>query len=105
MSLPRYSRFIVATLLGMTTPVIAQDVTYAKHVAPIIEAKCQVCHQPNSIAPMSLLKYEDVTQYADQIRGYVGERVMPPWQLDKSAGIQAYKNDRGLSDQQISTIL
>jgi hypothetical protein len=83
----------------------AQELTYTKHVAPIIEAKCQTCHQPNSIAPMSLLKYEDVTQYADQIRTYVGERIMPPWQLDHTAGIQSYKNDRGLSDEQISTIL
>ena len=27
------------------------DVTYAKHVAPILQEKCQICHQPNSVAP------------------------------------------------------
>ena len=32
----------------------AQPVTFAKDVAPILQEKCQQCHQPNSIAPMSL---------------------------------------------------
>jgi hypothetical protein len=91
------------TILSATAA--AQELTYTKHIAPIIEAKCQTCHQPNSIAPMSLLKYEDVTQYADQIRTYVGEGIMPPWQIDRTVGIKDYKNDRGLNADQISTIL
>ena len=36
-----------------------EEITYAKHVAPIFQEKCQVCHQPNSVAPMSLLTYRD----------------------------------------------
>lgn len=36
------------------------DITYAKHVAPILQEKYRVCHQPNSVAPMSLLTYRDV---------------------------------------------
>ena len=49
----------------------AQDITFAKHVAPIIQQKCQTCHRPNSIAPMSLLTYDDVSEYADEIRARV----------------------------------
>ena len=30
---------------------------------------------------------------------------MPPWFLDKSVGIQHFKNDISLSDEQIATIL
>jgi hypothetical protein len=30
---------------------------------------------------------------------------MPPWHLDKNVGIQSYKNDRSLTDQQIDTIV
>ena len=30
---------------------------------------------------------------------------MPPWHIDKTVGIQKFKNDRSLSDEQIDTIL
>src|SRR5262249_55274170 len=32
-------------------------------------------------------------------------RQMPPWHLDKTVGIQKFKNDRSLSDDQINTIV
>ena len=35
----------------------AETPTFSKDVAPILQAKCQECHQPNSIAPMSLVTY------------------------------------------------
>jgi hypothetical protein len=83
----------------------AQDITFAKHVAPIIQQKCQTCHRPNSIAPMSLLTYDNVREYADEIRARVSERVMPPWHIDRAVGIHDFKNDRGLTDEQIATIV
>ena len=42
--------------------------TFTKDVAPILQQKCQVCHQPNSIAPMSLITYEDARKFADAIK-------------------------------------
>ena len=45
----------------------ASGVTYARDVAPIIQQKCQVCHQPNSIGPMSFTSYEQVVRYARRI--------------------------------------
>jgi hypothetical protein len=80
-------------------------VTFAKDVAPILQAKCQVCHQPNSIAPMSLLTYEDAKKFAPLIKARVQARTMPPWHIDKSIGIQEFKNDRSLTDEQINTIV
>ncbi len=44
---------------------VPEPVTFTKHVAPILQQKCQVCHQPNSIAPMSLLTYEDAREVRD----------------------------------------
>lgn len=79
--------------------------TWSKDVAPIMQAKCQVCHQPNAIAPMSLLTYADAKKAAQKIQSRVATRRMPPWHLDKTVGIQAYKNDRSLTDEQISTIV
>jgi mono/diheme cytochrome c family protein len=80
-------------------------VTYAKDIAPILQAKCQECHQPGSIAPMSLLSYEDAKENAAQIRQKVSARLMPPWHIDKTVGIQAFKNDRSLTDAQIQSIV
>ena len=81
------------------------EITYAKHVAPIFQAKCQVCHQPNSVAPMSLLTYQDAIKEAKSIKAKVESRVMPPWHIDTSIGIQEFKNNRGLSDEEIATIV
>src|SRR5262245_33068770 len=33
--------------------------TFTKDVAPIFQEKCQACHRPGYIAPMSLLTYDD----------------------------------------------
>ena len=83
----------------------AGAVTFTKDVAPILQQKCQVCHQPNSIGPMSLISYADAKDSADEIKEKVSARLMPPWHIDRTMGIKDYKNDRGLTDAQVSTIV
>ena len=79
-------------------------VTFAKDVAPILQKNCQVCHRPGSIAPMSLLTYEEARPWARSIRQQVVQRVMPPWYIDKNVGVQHFSNDRSLTDREIDTI-
>jgi hypothetical protein len=79
--------------------------TYAKDVAPIVQKNCQTCHQPGSIAPMSLMSYEDAKEYAGLIKKRVQAREMPPWHIDKTVGIQSFKNDRSLTNEEINTIV
>jgi hypothetical protein len=81
------------------------NITFSKDVAPILQAKCQSCHEPGSIAPMSLIAYEEVRPWATSIRARVSARQMPPWHIDRSIGVQKFKNDMSLSDQQVATIL
>jgi len=81
------------------------EVTYAKQIAPLLQRRCQVCHQPNSIAPMSLLTYDDAKKYLTEIKDRVTAREMPPWHIDKSVGIQEFKNDRSLSEPEIAMII
>jgi hypothetical protein len=83
----------------------AQPVTFTKNVAPILQAKCQECHQPNSIAPMSLISYEDVRPWARAIKTRVAARQMPPWHIDRGVGVQKFKNDMSLTDEQVTTIV
>ena len=90
-----------ATLSAQTAAVP----TFTKDVAPIFQNKCESCHRPDSIAPMSLQTYEEARPWARSIRDRVASRNMPPWHIDPSVGIQHYKNDRSLSQKEIDTIV
>jgi mono/diheme cytochrome c family protein len=83
----------------------AKTVTFTKDVAPIFQQKCESCHRPDSLAPMSLLTYEEARPWAKSIATKVGARQMPPWDIDRTVGIQKFKNDRSLTDAQVDTIL
>ena len=43
------------SVVGQAADPTSRPVTFTKDVAPILQEKCQQCHQPNSIAPMSLI--------------------------------------------------
>src|SRR5262245_15288592 len=86
----------------------AETVTFAKHVAPILQRSCQNCHRPDGVAPMSLVTYEEVRPWARAIktRTSIGPKagVMPPWYVEKNIGIQQFHNDPSLSDDEIALI-
>ena len=82
-----------------------EPVTFSKDVAPILQAKCQECHQPNSIAPMSLITFQEARPWARSIKERVATRQMPPWHIDRSVGVQKFKNDMSLTDDQVDTIV
>ncbi len=110
---PRCGLSAIVTLLLLmmaAVPGEAQDrgdgqVTFTEDVAPILYQKCASCHRPSSIAPMSLLTYELARPYALLIKEMVSSRTMPPWFVDKTVGIQSFKDDRSLSDEEIATIV
>jgi hypothetical protein len=79
--------------------------TFTKDIAPIFQEKCEACHRPDSIAPMSLRTYAEVRPWARSIRSRVEARQMPPWHIDRTVGIQEFKNDRSLTDDQLATIV
>ena len=78
--------------------------TFTKDVAPILQKSCQNCHRPGSIAPMSLLTYEDARPWARSIRERVERRQMPPWHVDRAVGIRRFKDDPSLTDREIAAI-
>ena len=78
--------------------------TFTKDIAPIFQNKCEACHRPDSIAPMSLVTFEESRPWARSIKSRVVARQMPPWHIDKTIGIQDFKNDRSLNDKEIDTI-
>ena len=116
--LPRISRFfslLLAAPVVASVATIAQapatttgEVTFTKDIAPILQRSCQNCHRPDSVAPMSLLTYEDARPYARAMKTRTGlgtkRGAMPPWFIEKNVGIQKYKNDPSLSDEEIARI-
>jgi len=98
---------VVVAVLGVAgwAPAQAVDVTFARDVASVLQAKCESCHRTGQMAPMSLTTYEEVRPWARAIRTKVIARDMPPWHLDKTTGVQGFVNDISLSDEQIATIV
>ena len=103
------SMTVAALSLALPAGALAQKtaapVTFSKDVAPIFQSKCQSCHEPGSIAPMSLANYKDSRPWAKSIKQRVASRQMPPWHIDRSVGVQQFKNDMSLTDKQIETIV
>src|SRR5579863_7311681 len=97
--------FGIATIPAIAATLSATPITFTKDVAPILQEKCQDCHRKGSMAPMSLVTYDETRPWAKAIRERVLKRQMPPWHIDKTVGIQHFQNDISLSDQQIDTVV
>jgi len=105
-----------AAIAGVVAPLAVKaeqaapgpEVTFTKDIAPILQRSCQNCHRPGQVAPMSLLTYEDARPWARSMKQRTGLRdkagVMPPWYIEKNIGIQHYKNDPSLSDEEVAKI-
>jgi hypothetical protein len=94
--------FIIATALAAEAAP-PPSVTFNRDVLPILEAKCQTCHRPGQVAPMSLLTYQDARPWAKAIKAAVETRKMPPWSADPAYG--HFLNDRSLSQNQVETLV
>ena len=85
------------------------EVTYHEHVLPIMQANCQTCHRPSGtnisglIAPMSFMNYAETRPWARAIARKVESREMPPWFASAPKGV--FENERGLTDDEIDTIV
>ncbi len=98
------SMTVSAGVVAQSAAGVAKEVTFTRDIAPILQDNCEICHRPGSIAPMALRTYEEVRPWAQIVRLKVESRVMPPWHLDPSVGIQEFKNDISLSAEQIAMI-
>ncbi|MDB5418512.1 MAG: hypothetical protein JWP50_1931 [Phenylobacterium sp.] len=79
------------------------QISYAKTVAPIIQAKCAGCHQPGGIGPMPLNSYAQVKGFSPMIREVIRTHRMPPYQPDETVG--HFQEDGRLSPTQMKTLV
>ena len=85
-----------------------EDVTFSRDIAPILQRSCQNCHNPVGVAPMPLVAYQDVRRFSRRIKERTAIRdragAMPPWYVEKNIGIQEYKQDTSLNDEEVAMI-
>jgi mono/diheme cytochrome c family protein len=77
--------------------------TFHKSVEPILQARCQGCHRPGEVAPMSFLTYGETRPWAKAIRAAVVQKKMPPWFADPHYG--KFSNDQRLSQAELDTLV
>lgn len=77
-------------------------VTYNRQIAPLFRQRCEECHRPGGVAPMSFLTYEETRPWARAIREKVVTRAMPPFHATGALG--RFHDDPRLTDQEIALI-
>lgn len=77
-------------------------ITYAEHVAPVLQAHCVSCHREGDIGPMDLSTYEDAAAWAEMIVEVTQNRTMPPWHATQDNA--KFSNDRTLSEKELSIL-
>ena len=86
----------------------AQAVTFTKDIAPILARSCVQCHRTGGAAPMPYSSYQEVRRFSRRIyeKTAIRDRMgaMPPWYVEKDIGIQHYKQDPSLTDEELATI-
>lgn len=94
---------IAATCLaGMASASEPGQVTFNKHVAPILFKQCATCHRPGEVAPFSLLNYRDASKRAGLIAELTSSRRMPPWKAESGWG--HFAGERTLAVDEIGLI-
>ncbi len=96
---------LAAVWLGPEAASAQTPPTFTKDIAPILQRSCQTCHRTGEIAPMSLTTFQEVRPWVRSIRSRVVAREMPPFHVDRTIGIQQFKDDPSLSDDEINTIV
>ncbi len=84
-------------------PEPATPVTFAEHVATILQKHCQECHRPGTTAPFSLISYTDAVDHAEMIAEVVREQRMPPLYSSREHG--HFINRRELSADERNLVL
>lgn len=79
------------------------EVTYSKHVAPILQNRCVNCHRPGQIGPFAMTSYDEVAGWAETIAEVVQDNRMPPWHASPDHG--KFANARNLPDDEKRVIL
>lgn len=77
-----------------------ESITFADHVAPLMEQHCQRCHREGTEAPFALVTYQDAADHAEMIAEVVRDERMPPWYASHGS----FSNDPTMQPEEKRTI-
>ena len=77
-------------------------VTYARDVAPILNAHCVICHCPDALGPFPLTSFADARKRARTIAEVTRDRLMPPWQA--VAGFGQFEHEATLTSRELGIL-
>jgi len=80
---------------------VGNAITWNREISRIFYERCVSCHHEGG-SSFSLMRFPDVQPRAVSIKGAVLSRRMPPWGAVKGYG--DFRNDQGLSEEQLSLI-
>ena len=80
----------------------AGQLSFNKHIAPLVFHNCATCHRPGGAGPFDLLSYSDVRRHGKTIVSVTQSRYMPPWQPEPGYG--EFIGERRLSVDQIGML-
>jgi hypothetical protein len=61
---------LLTVISFVTVAAKADEIDYARDVAPILIEQCQMCHRENGIAPWAMSNYQVVQAFAPAIKAY-----------------------------------
>ena len=79
-----------------------EAVTYARDIAPLLNANCVQCHRQGGVGPFSFETYEQAKRRAKMISLVTLQGLMPPWRA--AHGFGSFRDERHLSERQIALI-
>ena len=81
------------------------QVSYAKQVAPILQAKCVGCHSEGNVGPFAFSSYAVAKKKARMMEEVILAQRMPPWHADAVVGKFQNQHERTLDTTELQTLL
>ena len=81
---------------------LPDEVTYNRHIQPLLAAQCVECHRAGAVAPFALDGYAQAARRARAMAHVTAEGIMPPWRA--AEGFGAFRGQRHLSARQVALL-
>ena len=97
---------VVQLVKGHGTPLgldAVPEPSYARDIAPLLQAKCVTCHRVGDIGSWAMTDHGIVAEHAASMRADLLTGIMPPWHADPGSG--TFTNDSSLTPAEAAQLM